>query len=1084
MVLVWISWIAAILLIAATVTYISIKVTRFRTFAKTHIFLIAIAVLAFVSWISLNIALVGSGAEWYDHIFSSAMKAAKGFALSNEADKFYTVEQFMTICGDNEALAKNMQGASKVIVQYLLQAAQLLFASAAIVTSVYHLAYSKMHNLGVSFGYITGRHSRGCYSTNVLLTDLSYEHIKPFLENMAKNKTSKIKIIVPTSFYATQAGQELVEILKLNFYDAYVESVNRYVVKKFVKYKSVGVVNFYSMFTEDLSNLNFAKIANEFLQTKLGQKRKNAHKINFYISYQDEEFAKNYELEKESDNAIQLVNEYDWVACKFVYENPITRFIDIDYKDFAELNKSNGFGKLSINNTEPELHIHFFGFGNINSALLKRMFPNYQLPYDNQVHYHILDRAAATNHADKAFLASYHALNPMYLNGEYYPQYDFSKFFDATDVDFNNDDDFLSYIKKQVDHIYEVGKERAKHITNLIFIALGDMKANVQIANKARALIKNVSRSHNNILTENSYHKSFIIYPYVKDNDFFRRSPLDDYTVLTDLWDCNFDNIDNELAEAYKHEGYHKEFMGSHLYVFENKHSKAIDKKAFKKMIKEEYDNLKKELAALQKQIHHANKERDLIDARIKEISKVEPQGDKINELKGSLKNIEKLIKNKEQECAKLEEKIKKSKATVDEKEILNLVTKISRIRKAQFKREICPIVVIGRGGYISDPLRGMILEIAKHTNNNYFDVYSGFPSVSGIKSNDEIEKMLWDSANNRWLNTNYPKKQTNIGLALTIQSKLKFVNRELKWDRENISYKYTQQKTEKAKEHFREIYGERYRGYLIDSEEQLPHDLLSYCDFDINYGKYAYKDGFDLIKKHLSKEMLKRLNKYNPNGIKLEDIIKEFREEYQESFDKYLQDDKSVDEKISSMLIDYFFLTYLSVTNYKVHALTMMEHRRWYVESARYGVVPRLPSERNLNVDVDTKSSDDAANFCMTTSEGLLMYAKDTLKKMVKEGKIFAKPLEDGQKNRVRHRGTDIMAFSFNRDDPELDYLSDLYRVIFEYDLLAYQNTKMLCKIRKDSKYHQYHFIIRELEPAAPADQNSSIDSNKADKI
>ena len=1040
------------LVVIASIVHLVGKVSRLKTYANSIVFFIIIIVLSSASWFLYKLA-VQTDEEWYFILLDSIIRAAKGFALGNE--ETHLGENAETILGTNWYIA------SKILYLYLSQVASLLFASIAVVSGFIKAAFSKKHNSKVNRHFL-GEFFKNFlkkfftapsgYSTNILITDLEYQHIKPFLENMSKDLKTKIKVIIPSEFYATQPGQELLEILRLKEIDAYVESINISVIKKFCffKFPFIKKVNFYCVRYEDLNNLEFSKIAFDFLKIgKQKDKHKDKHKghhkgrrkdsdekpnvnryINFYISYQDEEFAMNFDLETQSQGAIQLVNEYDWVASKFVYENPLTRFYKIDRDHLAQDLKE-----------KPDLHVHFFGFGNINKALLKRMFPAYQLPYDdNQVHYHILDRSGASDGLDKSFLSRYSTFCDLYKCKGFYPQYDFSKFFDAKDIDLMSDEALLNYVDEMVKHIYEVKKDpnNKKKVTNLIFIALSDMRANVQIANKLRMLIKNVSHAYGDVLNQNSFRKSFVIYPYVKDNSFFRRSNEVMENIYNEVLkrkeqnkDASIDALVNDIYDNSPF-GYGKQFNGQLLYVFENKY-------------------LKNDLELL-----HGLKEKD-----------------------------------KNEHIAIMRE-----------------------IRYAQFKREDCPVVVIGRGGYISDPLRGMIYRLAMHVNNNY---------ASSFKDKLKDRNKSLDPVKDKWLKTNYPKKQSNIGLALTFQTKLNLVGYELKWDKQNVSDSFLKIKgnVEKQRKFIEKLPIWCHDFCKINDEnKENANELLKPLGFTqkVSEIKRNYAD----VLPSLSKEMQKRLDKYK--DLSVEDVKKEFYEEYEKAYNDYLKDSKDVD-KIFNMLKDYFYLVYLSIDNENLKALTTMEHRRWYIESARYGIVPRLPS--GVTYNMLTKTPDEGASFCITTSEGLLAYAFDTIKKMAEDKKIFIKSdvistdivkdnkddvkavigqdntwkIFDSEENKeifdtkipadkdwpikfkvkdgkiiftnnvpvasLNDLGINAFRFDFNNQDFDEHYLfTNIFKIIFEYDLLAFEEPDKLQNVEQGNKDTTYRFVIRKRDP------------------
>ena len=1014
------------LLVIASLLFLFLKVSRLKTYAKSSFFFILIFALSALSWMLLK-AEVASSEQWYFSLFDSIIRAAKGFALGNDAETIYESSAYAALNGSTDWYAL-----TKVMYLYVSQGLCLLFASTAVVSSLFKVAYAKRHNRQVNLSFLGNLSARSSYSLNVLITDLDFVHVKPFLENMKNNKKSKIKVIIPSEFYATQSGTELLEILRLNGYDAYVESINVHVIKKFSNFKFpfLNNVNFYCIRFADLDNLSFAHVASKYLKSFSGAYKNRHDTINFYVSYQDEEFAMNYDLEKQSHGAIQLVNEYDWTACKFVYENPITRFISVDPNRLASDLKD-----------KPDVHVHFFGFGNINRALLKRMFSAYQLPYDdNQVHYHILDLRAEEDKLDKSFLARYISFNDKFKNKEFYEQYNFDQFFHVKDIDLSSDEKLLSYVEEQVKYIYDKKSEDRSKVTNLIFIALSDMGLNVEIANKTRMLIQNVSASYGNVLTENSYHKSFIIYPYVKDNSFFKRSSAVDADIYQQVYQMTNEKpaltVEEAINDIYDNKGYGKKFNGDLLYVFDTKYLKDD-------------------------------------------------------------KNLLKRIKKADKE---------------------NIIQKAVAIRYAQFKREKCPVVVIGRGGYISDPLRDMIYKLAMHVNNNYESIYTK-RSIANLKrkaNKKDKDKVVLDAAKNKWYNTNYQKKQSNISLALTFQTKLNLIGYELKWDKDGVIKKYESIKSKAGKEKYLQemMASPRYRGYFATLKDT---DLLLKYGLSEDLAKTTFD--YTRVIPNLSSEMAKRLRKYKKD-LSLDAVKKEFYEEYTKSYKAYLKEDESVNPKIINMVKDYFNLLYLSVKNKDLDALTMMEHRRWYVDSVRYGVVPRLAKE--LTSKMKTKSADEGSNFCVTTSAGLLKYVGDTIKKMVEERVLFLDvtqipipdnilaendvielankdnywficdhntgiPAEEGYKYSVNVVSkddkeslfltktgktfvpSDISAFNFVYDKEKDDthsLFTNMFNIIFGYDLLVYKDIKKLKTLEKDNKDKSYRFVIREKMP------------------
>ena len=95
---------------------------------------------------------------------------------------------------------------------------------------------------------------------------------------------------------------------------------------------------------------------------KKGMDMNERGNIHFYVTYQDIEFSSKFAFLSDCKDAIQLVNEYDWIATKFVFQNPLTRLVKINPDNFQnELEK--------IDN----IHFHFLGCGRVSSSLLDKI---------------------------------------------------------------------------------------------------------------------------------------------------------------------------------------------------------------------------------------------------------------------------------------------------------------------------------------------------------------------------------------------------------------------------------------------------------------------------------------------------------------------------------------------------------------------------------------------------------------------------------------------------------------------------------------------------------------------------------------
>ena len=99
-----------------------------------------------------------------------------------------------------------------------------------------------------------------------------------------------------------------------------------------------------------------------------------------------------------------------------------------------------------------------------------------------------------------------------------------------------------------------------------------------------------------------------------------------------------------------------------------------------------------------------------------------------------------------------------------------------SNFRKAKFIMEDCPIVVFGRGGYVSDQLRSSIEYLAKIVNITYL----------GEKYKDAKPRM-----NKEWDSLSYSLKQSNFGTCLSLPYRLHLLGYELDIDKNQAIMAY-----------------------------------------------------------------------------------------------------------------------------------------------------------------------------------------------------------------------------------------------------------------------------------------------------
>lgn len=1061
-----IAYCLAIIIAIVAITYIVLKLSKRKTYARSSIYLVIAFILAFTMWTLVNFSANGS-APWYSNVGGAVSKAIKSFALANNETAIFADE-----FAKDPSIYPSQASYTWTLFccVYVAQISMLGMASVAIIFGLFKTFLSKRVNI-ISFFYALFKkrgESAYNYSTNIIYTDLKFDAIKPFIENFKKDVKSQVKVVVLLSHAATQDGSELIERLKLEEYDCYTEGLDVYALNKFTKFAGHISINFYSMFYDDEKNLEFAKLAKKFvLETKRGSVLRKRKNINFYISFQNEGFNSKVDFENEADGCIKLVNEYSWTATKFVFQNPITRFIPMSPETFdTDLN------------AVPSINIHFIGFGNISRALAKKMYSNYQLPNDkSRIIYHIVDQNAEESDLANDFLGEYQSMSSVYRNSDnFLEQKDPVGCFVNHSLDVTNDQLLYEYVKNVV-HDIALGKDlpdiaKPKH---LFFVSLGNELLNSDVACKIRTYVKSTADAEGNILIKNSNYKSVIIYPYIKSNDFFRQG-VDNFEfaaggminiskgTIISKEDCleqfTIDDFREKIAQMCETNGRYNlknNFESKLSYVFETKYGKVLPYVRLfllQRLASQDRANRKKkkdlkEINNIRDKVDTLFKQMSVLDEKIKKMKSAAPDVDllKVNDEYASLVYEYNLYKSKVGHLNQKLEYLDNKRTFADvfaypkqyfwphnkkkydnEKDYVSAckVKLLSRYRKAEFMYEDCPIVVFGRGGYISDQLRGSLEYFAKLVNISYW----GEPY--------EIIKPRMDS---EWKDLNHPKRQSNFGVALSLPSKLNVLGYEIVVDKTQAIARYALA-DEKEKKELKKLYDIRYPGFIecyneftgnLDSDANVRKMLEETCSFsnDIAINVKTNKDYYfrflsDAIKANIDE-----------NNINIESLKEAFFKTHEKTFANYLKAEKQkdgfyfVDGSMLNMLFDYYAIVYLSTISKKLICLRDMEHNRWYIDSSSNGITPKL--KQLITYDFDNKSKDELRNYCMTTNKGLDSLIKLTLIEMIKTGNIFL------NEDRKYEKGN-IGLFTFDMNSPTHKLFTKIYNKTYRSDILGFE--------------------------------------------
>jgi hypothetical protein len=507
----------------------------FLFFYFKHRFLISKTLLVFLcfvasvlTWVGIELGLNGR----IDDFGGILAKSIKMFAFS------LSKEDYPAKANDPEAI----KGA-------LLAMEVFSFASIsyAILTTVVRSIIAILRNGFWSFTGIFLRKSR-----HIIFTDLPYEDLKESLAYLAKVRHESVLIVLKQDSLNTQFGSELKSTLLADHYHVIGGTISAGFIAFCAKRVFGSEVTFYSEFKDDEDNIEFAKAALAYCRKleqpiidafeKREEKDKKTNRLErkslqiptFYVSYQDPSFQERYNFLQDSYGHIRFNNEYEWNATKFVFVNPITRLMNFDFKKFMKVEAEAYPTKVEAELSKQRFAIHFLGFGRINQALLSQMIPAYQFPLDAPIIQYLVVNAPQSD-ADaplcrgadfaKRFAAAAFAGKEGHL-----PQWDNLAIHDAA-FDLDNEAALEEYADLLFRQIYnpEEAPYTAKEAQNygnrasqaILIISLGSSIKNLEIATKLRQLLKQKQFFYSLAQDENRLKKDIILYPYVKERDFF-----------------------------------------------------------------------------------------------------------------------------------------------------------------------------------------------------------------------------------------------------------------------------------------------------------------------------------------------------------------------------------------------------------------------------------------------------------------------------------------------------------------------------------------------------------------------------------
>ena len=116
------------------------------------------------------------------------------------------------------------------------------------------------------------------------------------------------------------------------------------------------------------------------LTTLTDQQMNDLDRIKVFIAYQNTDIDLLHNYSSKTLHIVNTLSKYDMISTRFLFDNPINNFIDLNKVDLEKDNDS--------------MHVTMLGFGVINKPIFEKMTYSYQLFGDNinKVQYHILDR--------------------------------------------------------------------------------------------------------------------------------------------------------------------------------------------------------------------------------------------------------------------------------------------------------------------------------------------------------------------------------------------------------------------------------------------------------------------------------------------------------------------------------------------------------------------------------------------------------------------------------------------------------------------------------------------------------------------
>lgn len=1098
-----VSYVCACLIALLAILFVILKVTKLKTFANNSALFIGAAFIVGVVMFGFFYASTYDGISVVEEVFKSFYSGIKMFALGNDEKVFLDTGNeaikivYPVIFGTDTKIL------SEILIRYVAQISALVIVSGAIISTVWRSISFGFHNLKVWMFHAFSPNKKS-YTKNIVYTDLDYEHIRPFLENLQNDKKAINTVVILKKSASTQHGQELAEIIKIQGIKVENESLDFRAIKKFCLFGGSWKINFYSLFEDDIDNLAFGDIALQFYLQCVkekgdkykgfieNKKRKNAktcedllltistlekeleeykqgldlskltedeqkelensnkkinslkndlakfqnakiekrldkYDVDFYISFQNESFNNKTNFLRLSNGHIKLVSEYDTVATRFVFENPLTRFV---YASKVDLRKSLMISK--------NINVHFIGFGRINQAIAAKMLPNYQMPNDDiQVNYHIATEGASEKTITE-FLARFPALNSVYNEKsknknapEFLSQRKVSNFFHEHNLNALNDDQLYSYANDIVE-LTEAAKPEDGEPMNVIIIALGNSQTNVDIAIKLRTDISHVLAYKGLKAKREDGHPKIVIYPYVKDNNFFKQSPdLFVNSTTSILEDINSNK--NLKTDAEREEYRRKVIEDKDLYF--KKYEDYIKNKN-----KSYYNN-------------------DL--AFVFETNYAKDVG---------------LPKNK-----RLEE------LHINKSDWYKLYDKFHDV---SFRYEKLPIINFGRGGYLADPSYEAIVDLAKYVNryfckiDNDYDMEEAWKNLNYINQQSNIGTVL-----------SFPTKAGILGFKLIFDKSGKFDDYVYKHNQDLLNKKYRNKKGYKETACLLESCYDRYLAsceYLSKAKAEDEYDVLKEAaGFTLDLDK-AIQNNPELVKAQLNglkvegelsvksiKEAFikkyeatyKEYKAYAEEGFKITQNGSLTDEEKEEQINELAKGHEEIIGKMKTLLLDYFNIVYRSLLTDDFKVIRNTEHNRWYMDKTYFGVVPRDVNKVRYLYG-HNKSKDTLRHLCMTTNENLDVLGNLCIEKIAKAGfYIVSEPIDNKPSLKTyNYIPESLNELKFNAKDSKdsdpllysifyTSYYSDVFQYVVLMDYIVDDYIEM--KLPKHQR-RKFNFMLR----------------------